>query len=102
MKTSLTAWGVVSKELGEKFKSFIKTDYAITGYQLRLPAIKGFFPVVDLKAYFKKHNIEFITDMWGQDHKANEIDILTTESTFKAKLNVTGVKEDGSEKKECI
>jgi len=35
-----------------------------------LPAIKGFFPVVDLRAYFKKHNIKFITDMWGHDHKA--------------------------------
>ncbi len=94
--------GVVSKELGEKFKSFIKTDYPITGFQLRLPAIKGFFPVVDFKAYYKKHNIDFITDMWGQAHKVDEIDILTTESTFKAKLNVTGVKEDGSEKKEWL
>lgn len=94
--------GIISKKLGDKFKEFIGTDYPITGYQLRIPAIKGFFPVVDFKAYFKKHNIEFITDMWGQPHKADEIDILTTESTFKAKLNVTGVKEDGSEKKEWM
>jgi hypothetical protein len=40
--------------------------------------------------------------MWRQAHKVEEIDILTTESTFKAKLNVTGVKEDGSEKKEWL
>ena len=94
--------GVVSKELGEKLEAFIRTKYPITGYQLRLPCIKGFFPVVDFKAYFKKHNIESITDMWGQSHKVDEIDILTTESTFKAKLKVTGVKEDGSEKKEWL
>ena len=40
--------------------------------------------------------------MWGQAHKVDDIDILTTESTFKAKLNVTGLKEDGSEKKEWL
>ncbi|XOS90969.1 hypothetical protein ACLMAB_19710 [Brevibacillus laterosporus] len=44
--------GLVSKELGEKFKKFIKTDYPITGYQLRLPAIKCFFPIVGFKSYF--------------------------------------------------
>ena len=102
MENVFDGMGIVSKELGEKFKKFLKTDYPITGYQLRLPAIKGFFPVVDFKAYYKKYNIEYIYDMWGQAHKVDDIDILTTESTFKAKLNVTGLKEDGSEKKEWL
>ncbi|MCD2347406.1 RNA dependent RNA polymerase [Clostridium guangxiense] len=94
--------GIISKELGDEFKKFLEVNYPITGYQLRIPAVKGFFPVVDFHSYFKKHNIEFITDMWGQEHKVSEIDILTTESTFKAKLNVIGVKDDGSEKKEWM
>ena len=102
MENVFDGMGIVSKELGEKFEKFLKTDYPITGYQLRLPAIKGFFPVVDFKAYYKKHNIEYIYDIWGQAHKVDDIDILTTESTFKAKLNVTGLKEDGSEKKEWL
>lgn len=102
MENVFDGMGVVSKELGELIETVIDPGYHITGYQLRLPSIKGFFPVVDFKGYFKKHNIEFITDMWGQPHKVDEIDILTTESTFKAKLNVTGLKEDGSEKKEWL
>ncbi|XOS90968.1 hypothetical protein ACLMAB_19705 [Brevibacillus laterosporus] len=40
--------------------------------------------------------------MWGQDHPIDSIGILTTESTFKAKLDVVGIKEDGSEKKEWL
>ena len=38
----------------------------------------------------------------GTSYKVDDIDILTTESTFKAKLNVTGLKEEGSEKKEWL
>jgi hypothetical protein len=102
MENVFDGMGLVSKELGEVIEKVIDPGYHITGYQLRLPSIKGFFPVVDFKGYFKKHKIEVITDMWGQPHKINEIDILTTESTFKAKLNVTGLKEDGSEKKEWL
>lgn len=102
MENVFDGMGLVSKELGEVIEEVIDPGYHITGYQLRLPSIKGFFPVVDFKGYFKKHKIEVITDMWGQPHKIDEIDILTTESTFKAKLNVTGLKEDGSEKKEWL
>ena len=102
MENVFDGMGLVSKEFGDLIEKVIDPGYHITGYQLRLPSIKGFFPVVDFKGYFKKHNIDSITDMWGQPHKINEIDILTTESTFKAKLNVTGLKEDGSEKKEWL
>jgi len=94
--------GVVSSRLGRYFEKKLETEFAITGYQLRLPSIKGFFPVVDFHGYFKKHNIEYITDLWGQTHKVKDIDIITTESTFKAKLNVTGIKDDGTEKKEWL
>lgn len=40
--------------------------------------------------------------MWGKSHAVDDIDLLITESTFKAKLNVTGLKEKGSEKKEWL
>lgn len=94
--------GLVSKRLGEQFEKVLDVPYTVTGYQLRLPAIKGFFPCVDFHGYYKKHGIETITDIWGHVHHVEAIDILTTESTFKAKLNVTGFKEDGSEKKEWL
>lgn len=94
--------GLVSKDLGERFRKTLDVPYKVTGYQLRLPCIKGFFPCVDFHAYYKKHGIDTITDMWGKIHRVEDIDLLITESTFKAKINVTGLKEDGSEIKEWL
>jgi hypothetical protein len=94
--------GLVSKELGQRMEQFLQTDYPVTGYQLRLPSIKGFFPCVDFRAYFKKHNVKRIQDIFDQWHDTDQIDILTTESTFKAKLEVVGNKADGSEDKRWL
>ncbi len=94
--------GLVSKRLGKIFKDSLDAKYKITGYQLRLPCIKGFFPCVDFHGYYKKHGIETITDIWGTTHYIKDIDLLITESTFKAKLNVIETNIDGSEKKEWL
>ncbi len=90
--------GLVSKRLGNVFKSHLGVPYNINGYQLRLPSVKGFFPCVDFHGYYEKHGISEIVDMWGEKHKIKEIDLLITESTFKAKLNVV-LNKDGTEKK---
>jgi len=102
MENVFDGMGLVSKELGSKFKKALDVPYKVTGYQLRLPCVKGFFPSIDFHAYYKKHGIDTITDMWGQVHRVEDIDLLITESTFKAKINVTGLKEDGSEIKEWL
>lgn len=102
MENVFDGMGLVSKELGEQFKEHLDVNHKITGYQLRLPCVKGFFPCVDFHGYYKKHGIETITDIWGKIHAVEDIDLLITESTFKAKLNVTELKEDGLEKKEWL
>ncbi len=94
--------GLVSKRLGKKFKEHLDVKHKITGYQLRLPCIKGFFPCVDFHGYSKKHGIETITDIWGTSHYIKDIDLLITESTFKAKLNVVETNDDGSEEKDWL
>jgi len=65
MENVFDGMGLVSKELGEKFKNYLDVPYKITGYQLRLPSVKGFFPCVDFHDYYKKYGIETITDIWG-------------------------------------
>jgi hypothetical protein len=102
MENVFDGMGLVSKELGELLGRFLQTDFPITGYQLRLPAIKGFFPCVDFREYFRKHGVGKIKDIFGTWHDTDKIDILTTESTFKAKLEVVGLKPDGSEDKNWI
>ncbi|NHN34691.1 hypothetical protein [Paenibacillus agricola] len=102
MENVFDGMGLVSKELGQSMKEFLQTGFPITGYQLRLPAIKGFFPCVDFRGYFFKHKIRKIKDIFGAWHDTDKIDILTTESTFKAKLEVVGLKPDGSEDKQWL
>ncbi|MEC1788619.1 hypothetical protein [Schinkia azotoformans] len=93
--------GLVSKRLGQQMEEHLDVKYRINGYQLRLPCIKGFFPCVDFHGYYQKHHIKTIKDIWNQPHEIENIDLLITESTFKAKLNVTDEK-DGKEIKEWL
>lgn len=53
MENVFDGMGVVSKRLGEQFEAVLDVPHSITGYQLRLPAIKGFFPCVDFHSYYK-------------------------------------------------
>lgn len=99
MENIFDGMGLVSKELGLQMEEHLQVDFTITGYQLRLPNIKGFFPCVDFRGYFHKYGVKKIKDMFGQWHDTDKIDILTTESTFKAKLEVAGLKPNGSEDK---
>lgn len=102
MENVFDGMGLASKELGLLIEKHLQVDYTITGYQLRLPSIKGFFPCVDFRGYFRKHGVKKIKDIFGTWHDADKIDILTTESTFKAKLEVAGLKPDGSEDKKWL
>lgn len=102
MENVFDGMGLVCKELGELMERFLKTSSPITGYQLRLPSIKGFFPCVDFRGYFRKHQVKKIKDIFGAWHDTDKIDILATESTFKAKLEAVKTKSDGSEDKQWI
>lgn len=102
MENVFDGMGLVSKELGQLMEKHLQVNFTITGYQLRLPSIKGFFPCVDFRGYFRKYGVKKIKDMFGQWHDTDKIDILTTESTFKAKFEVVGLKPDGSEDKKWL
>jgi hypothetical protein len=90
---------LISTELGKGLQNYIQSDleneekHFITGYQLRLPQIKGFFPVVDIRTYFKNKSVSVIYDIFGQPHNTDTLDILGTESIFKAKLDTTSGKK---------
>ncbi|SCW83429.1 hypothetical protein SAMN04487970_106124 [Paenibacillus tianmuensis] len=102
MENVFDGMGLVCKELGQRMEQFLQSDFPITGYQLRLPSIKGFFPCVDFRRYFRKHRVNKIKDIFNEWHETEKIDILATESTFKAKLEVVGKKPDASEDKRWL
>lgn len=84
--------GLINKKVGTTIRSFIGKKN-VNGVQLRLKRMKGFFTFVDFNRYFKEHNIEYIYDIFGQKHLTKNIDILATESTFKAKLLIEDSKK---------
>lgn len=84
--------GLINKKVGTHIRNFIGKKN-INGVQLRLKRIKGFFTFVNFNRYFEEKNIEYIYDIFGQKHLTKDIDILATESTFKAKLLIENGKK---------
>lgn len=84
--------GLINKKVGTHIRNFIGNK-DVNGVQLRLKRMKGFFAFVNFNKYFKEHNIEYIYDIFGQKHSTEDIDILATESTFKAKLLIENGKK---------
>lgn len=62
----------------------IPTTDLLTSIIFRMPLAKGCSHEVDFKRYGRENGIEYINDMWGQDHKLADLDMILTESTFKA------------------
>ncbi len=56
------------------------------GGQLRFPYCKAFFNIVELRKWLKAEGGEYITDLFGDKHPVDTIDILMTKSCFKAFL----------------
>ncbi|TCT16374.1 RNA-dependent RNA polymerase [Natranaerovirga pectinivora] len=78
----------IEKEVGEK---------NINGCQLRLNYLKGLFVKFDFKKYLKEVlKTDTITDIFGGVHNIDDLDIIATESCFKAKLQF---EDDGVTKK---
>lgn len=80
--------GLMSFEFAERVARVlgIKNTNAIQG---RIPYIKGLFVKFNFKKYLQEElGTQQIQDLWGNFHNVNEIDILVTESCFKAKLDI--------------
>lgn len=86
-------FGLLSLQLGNYIRNYMD-DYSINGCQLRIPQQKGFYTIVDFKKYFKEHGIEYIYDKFGCKWDIEDIDIIATESTFKAKIETDAAGEN--------
>ncbi len=78
--------GLVSIDYMSKIERFLGTN--TNAIQGRLPFVKGLFIKFDFKKYLKEElNTYQIKDTWGNIHNIDDIDILVTESCFKAKID---------------
>ncbi|AOZ93614.1 hypothetical protein [Paenibacillus crassostreae] len=75
--------GLCSIEWATKISKALKLDYVPSAFQYRDLMQKGLLLKMDFKAYFAKHGITAIPDLWGKPHTIKEIDLILTASQFK-------------------
>ena len=76
--------GIHCPEISE----YIAEKIGITGkipsiYMLRMPFFKGLTIEVDFKRFYNERGIDEITDIWGVNHKVQDIDCIWTKSMYK-------------------
>lgn len=57
--------------------------YVPSEYILRAPWCKGLVVAFDFKAYCHENSVSYITDVYGDKHNVDDIDVLLTTSQFK-------------------
>lgn len=75
--------GAVSVEFAKHVANALELDYIPAAFCIRCAYIKGMVFVVDFKQYAKEHNIEFMNDMYGNQRKIQDMDMILTKSQFK-------------------
>lgn len=76
--------GMITSELAELWSKDLQLDYISPAYCVRNLWVKGMLSVFDFKKYCKEViGKEIVTDVWGQEHNINDIDIILNESMLK-------------------
>lgn len=82
--------GFISEEFGTYLEQLLRqvekeqVTGCLSSFQIRLPFIKGMVHRVDFKKYFHENNIDKIKDLYGIMHDVDTIEMILTESMFKA------------------
>ena len=82
--------GFISFDYANKVESYLakpgQPRGLITSFQFRLPFCKGMLHKVDFESFFRNElNQDYIIDVWGKKHDISKVEIILTESQFKAK-----------------
>jgi len=76
--------GLISREYAEALDRAYCGEHIHSSFQIRMPYVKGMLHEVDFKDFFRRHNVHYIKDIWGDSHPVKSIDIILTVSQFKA------------------
>lgn len=75
--------GLISKEYAKIIDTAYCGRHTHHSFQIRLPYIKGMLHEVDFKDFLKSAGVHTVTDIWGEVHREEEVDIILTKSQFK-------------------
>lgn len=70
--------------ISELWSNEIGLDYHAIGFQIRLPFFKGYSVEFPFKEYYRSLGIDSIKDVFGHEHKIDEIDCIWNTSMWKA------------------
>lgn len=93
---SFDGMGICHPQIMEEISNILNINGDITSIMLRLPYFKGMIHQMDYSTYFKEHDVQFITDIWGWKHNVDDVMIIATESMYKGYkyFNKTGTRKD--------
>ena len=78
--TEFDGEGLVSAELAGKIDD--SENHLHHSFQIRLPYIKGVVHEVDFKSLFAELGISEITDIWGNQHRVSDVELIINKSMF--------------------
>lgn len=77
-------FGLICPELAQRWSEELKLNYIFSGACLRNSFLKGMVYAFDFHAFSREiaHN-DVITDVWGNQHNINDVELIITESMLK-------------------
>ena len=75
--------GLISRELADRMDTDFCGQHIHSSFQIRMPYIKGVVHEVDFKAMLSELSVPYIIDLWGNEHKVRDVDLILTKSMFK-------------------
>lgn len=81
--------GLMTFEFAERVKKELGLKHPLNSFQMRLPYIKSHVVRFNIKEWCKENEITHIIDIFKDSIAIEDIDIILTESCFKAKLEKT-------------
>ena len=76
-------YGLAMPQLMERWGEEIGEDFLLPGCVIRNSFCKGAIFPIDFRKFARAHNIETITDVWGNEHDIETIELVLTESMLK-------------------
>ena len=77
-------FGLMSPSLAEQWSKDLQVDYLISGCCIRNAFVKGMAYTFDFHKFAKEiAHKETVTDVWGNSHNINDIDLILTASMMK-------------------
>lgn len=76
-------YGLAMPQLMKRWGEEIGENFLLPGCVIRNSFCKGAVYPVDFQKFAKDHNISTITDVWGEVHDIEEIELVLTESMLK-------------------